>query len=77
MGILGVVAIGYIFYLIINLYNKVNVINYVHKEKIIILSCIMGLLVSIAALQMEGTFLRNYIWSSYAIILGFIRKLSK
>jgi O-antigen ligase len=74
MGIFGFISLLYSFYLLIYLYKKSKRIIYFEAQYV--LAIIVGIISLITTLQMEGTFLRYYLWSSYAIAWGMVARLN-
>lgn len=73
MGIFGFIFLLYSFYLLLYLYKESKKIIYFEAQYV--LAIIVGVLALIGTLQMEGTFLRYYLWSSYALAWGMVARL--
>lgn len=73
IGIFGFIFLSYLFLQLLILYKDSKKI--LSLESNYARAIIVGVIVMILTLQMEGTFLRYYLWSSYAIAWGMINKL--
>lgn len=73
MGILGFIFLFYLFTLLVSLYKKSK--NFMNPNKQYAIAVFVGVIALISTLQMEGTFLRYYLWSSYIIGWGMFTRM--
>lgn len=68
MGILGLAAMLVFFLVLLNLYREASRIKTSQAEYVKAMA--VGLIVMFLVLQMEGTFLRYYLWSVFGMVCG-------
>jgi O-antigen ligase len=73
MGIMGFIFLLYSFALLIYLYKQSR--NLLNPDSQFVLAIVVGVILLICTLQMEGTFLRYYVWSSYIIGWGMFNRI--